>query len=179
MGTAGAPRSGRRHPSGSMPHVAPIARSRFRVTGSLATVGLAAALVAGCGGSSAAKGGAAGPSKGTGTEQPTLRPSGSLPREAGAKQGGKYYAVFLAVAGDAKDPALADAQDRAQALGYQGGVGDVNCTPGARSALNLSANGDYTAYSIFFETNDQAQSFLNAYSGKIVGTAYVTAGCLD
>ena len=40
-------------------------------------------------------------------------------------------------------------------------------------------SGDYTAYSIFFATAAQAQTFVNIYSGPIVGTAYVTAGCLD
>jgi hypothetical protein len=152
----------------------------------LATLAVVAALAVGCGGSSSGTDDGTGdnaaapsPGRSTGTEKPTARPSGSLPPEAAAKQGGKYYAVFLAVAGDAKDPALAEAQQRAAAIGYQGGVGDVNCTPGARTALNLSNSGDYTAYSIFFATAEQAQSFVNGYSGKIVGTAYVTAGCLD
>ena len=159
--------------------VTAIARPHPRVTGLLAALVLTAPLVAGCGGSSEGGGDAAGTSTSAGTEQPTLRPSGSLPPEAATKQGGKYYAVFLAVADDAKDPALAEAQEAAKKLGYQGGVGDVNCTPGARTALNLSNSGDFTAYSIFFDTAEQAQNFVNGYSGKVVGTAYVTAGCLD
>src|SRR3954468_23361915 len=113
-------------------------------------VALAAVLLAGCGGSLAPS--VSTPSKAASTEKPTARPSGSLPPEAAAKQGGKYYAVFLAVAGDANDQALADAQEQAKAIGYQGGVGDVNCTPGARTALNLSNSGDFTAFSIFFDT---------------------------
>src|SRR4051812_35732167 len=138
---------------------------------------LIAVVLAGCGGSSTPS--ASSPSKAASTERPTARPSGSLPPEAAAKPGGKYFAVFLAVAPDANDKALADAQERAKAIGYQGGVGDVNCTPGARTALNLSNSGDFTAFSIFFDTAEQAQNFVNGYSGKVVGTAYITAGCLD
>jgi hypothetical protein len=148
--------------------------------GSLAVALLTGGMLAACGGSSTSPSASASSlSRTVGTERPTARPSGSLPPEAAAKQGGKYFAVFLAVAGDVKDPSLVDAQDRAAALGYQGGVGDVNCTPGARTALNLSDSGDFTAYSIFFATTQQAQDFVNGYSGHIVGTAYVTAGCLD
>jgi hypothetical protein len=161
---------------GQAAHVNPLIATR--VWGFLAVAG----LLAGCGGSSGSVATGASPSAtphlAVGTERPTARPSGTLPPEAAATQGGKYYAVFLAVAGDANDPSLADAQSRAKALGYQGGVGELNCTPGARTALNLE-NGNYTAYSIFFMTAEQAQTFVNAYSAHIVGTAYVTAGCLD
>jgi hypothetical protein len=149
------------------------------VTRLLAAITVVAALTAGCGGSSEADQTAASSPSAAGTERPTARPSGSLPPEAAATQGGKYYAVFLAVATDVKDPSLTEAQDRARALGYEGGVGDVNCTPGARTALNLSDSGDFTAYSIFFATAQQAQDFVNAYGGHLVGTAFITAGCLD
>jgi hypothetical protein len=155
-----------------------IARPHQRLRRLLLPLVLLAGLTAGCGGSSADTSRTT-PSNEPATERPTARPSGSLPPEAAATQGGKYYAVFLAVAGDANDPSLVQAQERAKALGYQGGVGDVNCTPGARTALNLREGAAYTAYSIFFETNAQAQTFLNSYSGPVVGTAYVTAGCLD
>jgi hypothetical protein len=161
-----------------MTAVSLLSRRRDRRPGRLALLVIMTGLLAGCGGSSADRASTA-PSPRGSTERPTIRPSGSLPPEAVAKPGGKYYAVFLAVAADAKDPALVDAQEQAKALGYQGGVGDVNCTPGARTALNLNDTAAYTAYSIFFETNEQAQTFLNSFSGKVVGTAFVTAGCLD
>jgi hypothetical protein len=164
-----------------MTGVHPTARRHDRVSRLPVLLLVVAGLASGCGGSSSSGDAAASPTpaSSSGTERPTIRPSGSLPPEAAATQGGKYYAVFLAVAADAKDPSLAAAQVAANALGYQGGVGDVNCTPGARTALNLKDNAHYTAYSIFFATNQQAQDFLNSYSGKVVGTAYVTAGCLD
>jgi hypothetical protein len=152
---------------------------------------LAALLAAGCGGSSGGSAaGSTGPSPTSGassadgatgsfsTAAPTAHPSGSLPPEAAAKPGAKYYAVFLAVATDANDPALDRAEAKAKTLGYSGGVGDINCTPGARETLNLSGK-SYTAFSIFFATSSQAQDFVNGYPGTVVGTAYVTAGCLD
>jgi hypothetical protein len=150
----------------------------------LALAALTALLAGGCGGSSSPRAGATPTPTATDvsaftTVAPTAQPSGSLPPEAAAKQGGKYFAIFLAVARDAHDPALATAQQEAKAVGYSGGVGDVSCTPGAREALNLAGTAHYTAFSIFFATSQQAQDFLNAYKGKVVGTAYVTAGCLD
>ncbi|MCW2572574.1 MAG: hypothetical protein JWO88_2632 [Frankiales bacterium] len=150
----------------------------------LAVAALTAALVAGCAGSSTS--GAAPAVSGTPSElltsstaEPTTSPSGSLPPEAPAVQGGKYYAVFLAVAVDVHDEGLVSAQQRAKDFGYDGGVGDINCTPGAREQLHLNANGDYTAFSILFATSAQAKAFVDAYSGPVVGTALVTAGCLD
>ncbi|GAC1610263.1 MAG: hypothetical protein NVS3B26_16090 [Mycobacteriales bacterium] len=94
-------------------------------------------------------------------------------------QGGRYYAVFLAVATAATDDRLASARARAKALGYEGGDGDISCTPGAREQLRLSANGSFVAFSIFFATRAQAQQLAAAYGSGVVGIAYVTAGCLD
>jgi hypothetical protein len=150
----------------------------------LAVAAFTAAFVVGCGGSST--NGAAPTVSGTPSEllasstaEPTTSPSGSLPPEAPAVQGGKYYAVFLAVATDVHDEGLVSAQQKAKDFGYDGGVGDINCTPGAREQLHLNAKGDYTAFSILFATRDQAKAFVDAYSGPVVGTALVTAGCLD
>jgi hypothetical protein len=110
---------------------------------------------------------------------PTTSPSGSLPPEAPAVQGGKYYAVFLAVATDINDPGLVAAQERAKKLGYEGGTGDIGCTPGAREQLKLSSGGDYTAFSVLFATRAQAEQLAAAYGDGVVGIASVTAGCLD
>jgi hypothetical protein len=175
----------RASPIGQHATVTPTARRRHHgVAVQLFVAALTAALVGGCGGSSTS--GAAPIVSGTPSEllasstaAPTTSPSGSLPPEAPAVQGGKYYAVFLAVATDVHDAGLVSAQQRAKDLGYDGGVGDINCTPGAREQLHLNANGDYTAFSILFATSDQATAFVDAYSGPVVGTALVTAGCLD
>jgi hypothetical protein len=154
---------------------------------------LGAALIAGClascGGSS---GGPSGGSTTSPAATPAATPTGlasrnpSLPPEAAATQGEKYYAVFLAVATDVNDQTLVAAQQRAKELGYAGGVGELTCTPGAQEQLNLPATASYTAFSILFATKEQAATFVRAYNATsgpsgtdVVGTAYVTAGCLD
>src|SRR4051794_30061438 len=101
MGTAGDLGSESRPPSGRLRIVTPIVVPRVRVTEWILPVALAAVMATGCGGSSSAAGASSrAPSPEAGTSRPVGRPSGSLPPEAAAKQGGKYYAVFLAVAPD-------------------------------------------------------------------------------
>lgn len=136
--------------------------------------------LAGCGGSSAAS---VHPSplvlpSGTGVA-PSTSPRAGLPPEAAATQGSTYYAVFLAVAPTAQDDRLVQAQSRAKALGYEGGVGGIDCTPGARAQLRLAASGDYTAFSVLFATKAQADAFAGAYGSGVVGIAHVSVGCLD
>ena len=116
---------------------------------------------------------------------PSALPSSStgattgLPPESAAEQGGRYYAVFAAVAQDARDAQLVTAQQRAKALGYQGGIGELGCTAGAREQLGLPADGAYTAYSVFFDSKQRAERFVEAYGARVVGIAHITAGCLD
>ncbi len=106
-------------------------------------------------------------------------PAISFPPEIDGIQGEKYYAVFVAVKRTADDAALARVSSELEALGYQGGIGEIDCTPGAREQLQLKAQGDYFGYSLFFATKEQAQQFVDAYEGPVVGTAYITAFCLD
>lgn len=110
---------------------------------------------------------------------PSSSPIGSLPPEAAATQGGRYYALFLAVARTATDDSIAAARTRAKALGYDGGDGEIGCTPGAREQLRLSPTVNYFAYSVFFATKQQATQVARAYGKGVVGIARVTAGCLD
>jgi hypothetical protein len=107
------------------------------------------------------------------------RPTSSLPPEAVGTQGGRYFAVFIALAAEANDPKLLTAQERAQALGYSGGIGELECTKGAREQLKVPAGRPVTAYSIFFSSRDRADRFVAAYGAPVVGTAVITAGCLD
>ena len=109
----------------------------------------------------------------------SARATTSLPPESAAEQGGHYFAVFLAVAADANDPRIETAQRRAKALGYQGGSGELSCTQGAREQLKLSQDPAYTAYSIFFDSRERADRFVQAYGAPVVGIARITAGCLD
>lgn len=137
-------------------------------------------LAAACGGSSAPQPSSATPLQlPSSTAAPTASPSSGLPQEAPAVQGGKYYAVFLAVATDVQDEAIAAAQARAKKLGYEGGVGDLGCTPGAQQQLKLDPAKSYTGFSILLATKAQAQQVAAAYGDGVVGVAYVTAGCLD
>jgi hypothetical protein len=106
-------------------------------------------------------------------------PSGSLPAEAPGEQGKQYVALFLAVAPAADDPTLQAAQQRAQALGYEGGIGELFCTKGAREQLKLPADEALTAYSIFFTSKADAERVAEAYGRPVVGIASITAGCLD
>src|SRR3954471_13411469 len=168
----------------------PVTRHRpttWRRLASLAAgLGVCAGAVTSCGGSSsrdhpAAPTPTATPSalSASSTAMPTTSPSGSLPPEAPAVQGKKYYAVFLAVATDINDPGLVAAQERAKKLGYEGGAGDIGCTPGAREQLRLAATGDYTGFSVLFATKAEAEQLAAAYGEGVVGIASVTAGCLD
>ena len=102
----------------------------------------------------------------------------ALPPESAAEQGGRYFAVFLAVAADANDPRVLTAQRKAKALGYEGGIGELSCTTGAREQLKLPDDTS-TAYSIFFDSRDRADRFVRAYGYPVVGIARITAGCLD
>lgn len=142
-----------------------------------------AALVAGCstgsGGSDASPAATSLQLPSSRVVAPSVSPSAGLPPEAPAAPGTKYYAVFLAVATDAHDNSLAAAQQRAGRLGYNGGMADIDCTPGARAQLKLKAAGSYMAFSVLFATKAQAQQFVAAYPSGVVGTAYVTVDCLD
>ena len=103
----------------------------------------------------------------------------NLPPEAAAKQGGRYVAVFLVVAGTADDRRLTQAQQRAQQMGYQGGIGELGCTAGAQEQLGLPADEPLTAYSIFFTSKSDADRFVTAYGAPVAGIASISAGCLD
>ena len=153
-----------------------------RLTSVASTLVAVAAVLCGCGGSPHPAA-TASPTplvlRSSPSQAPSTSPSGTLPREAAAVQGGRYYAVFLAVASAASDDRLATARVRAKALGYEGGDGDIGCTPGAREQLRLPAMGSYVAFSVLFETRAQAQRLAAAYGSGVVGIAHVTAGCLD
>ncbi len=109
----------------------------------------------------------------------TARPAISFPPEAEAIDGGKYYGVFVSVKTSVDDPELTRVSSELEGLGYQGGVGEIDCTAGAREQLKLKSQGDYFAYSLYFATRQQAQQFVDAYEGPVVGTAFITANCLD
>ena len=92
--------------------------------------------------------------------------------------GGQYSAVYLAVARDGEDPSELDAAAAsAEQVGYTPNRG--LCEDGAREALGLDPAIAYDAVSIFFDTPELAQQFVDAYEPGVVGTARVVALCLD
>jgi hypothetical protein len=115
------------------------------------------------------------------TPGPTSEPAEhvSWPPEAQAEHGGQYWAVYLAVAHAGTDQAeLAAAHASAKSIGYQAGIGSI-CEAGATEALGLNPDISYDAVSIFFDTAAQAQEFVDLYQPGVVGTAFITAYCLD
>lgn len=102
------------------------------------------------------------------------------PSASAATHGGQYWAVFLEVAREGTEQAeLQRAYADASALGYPSGIGDVNCSQGAREQLGLDPTVSYQVVNIYFDTSEQAQQFVDLYESGVVGTAYVTAYCLD
>jgi len=109
------------------------------------------------------------------------------PASRNVEHGGQIWAVYLALSrvdasGKAEEPEqLARAEQQARAVGYEDdiGNGDLGCDVGAREALRLDPDRDYRGVSIFFDTQAQAKQFVDAYEPPVVGTARVTAYCLD
>jgi len=102
------------------------------------------------------------------------------PQEAAATHGGTAWAVFLEVVrGDGEQDALQAAVDSLRSVGYTGGVGDVDCSAGAREALGLDPALTYTAVDVLFATAEEAQQFVDLYEPGVVGTVQVTTYCLD
>ena len=106
-------------------------------------------------------------------------PDPGMPAEAEARQNGHFMAVFLAL-GDGRDAGpIQAAQRRATALGYYGGVGGLGCTRGAAEALHTGAGTGLVAYSIFFDTADQAERFAAVYGAGVLGIVPIVATCID
>jgi hypothetical protein len=102
------------------------------------------------------------------------------PAAAEATHGGQYWAVFLAVARPGTEQAeLQQAAADASALGYPAGVSDVGCSQGAHEQLGLDPTVQYQVVTIYFFERGEAQQFVDQYEPGVVGTAYVTAYCLD
>lgn len=108
------------------------------------------------------------------TEEPV-----DWPAEAAAVHGGTYWAVFLDVSRAGDTAGEQEALAALSEIGYQGGIGDIGCTAGAVEALGLDPTLGYTGVSVFFATAGDAQRFVDLYQPGVVGTARITAYCLD
>ena len=110
---------------------------------------------------------------------PSVEQPAGWPPEANAVQGGVYWAVYLELYRTGDPGGGQDALAALHELGYDGGIGGVGCDMGAAEALGLDPNGDYSGVSVFFDTADDAQRFVDLYQPGVVGTARITAYCLD
>lgn len=110
---------------------------------------------------------------------PVTTVAAAWPPEAVAEHGRQYWAVYLEVARSGTEQAeLQAALASAQSVGYGAGIGGP-CEDGAVEALGLDPGTSYEAVSVFFDTESDAQSFVDLYQPGVVGTAFVTAYCLD
>ena len=101
------------------------------------------------------------------------------PTEATAVQGGVYWAVFLDVSRAGDTAGEQEARAALSAAGYRGSGGDVGCAQGAAEALGLDPAISYTGVWVEFTTAADAQRFVDRFQPGVVGTARVTAYCLD
>ena len=114
------------------------------------------------------------------TSDGTGSSSEDWPPAAVATHGGEYWAVFLAVARPGTEAEeLQQASADASALGYPVGIADITCSSGAHEQLGLDPTVAYQVVNIYFDTQEQAQQFVDLYEPGVVGAAYVTAYCLD
>ena len=93
--------------------------------------------------------------------------------------GGSYWAVFLDVSRAGDTAGEQEAREALAAAGYRGSGGDVGCAQGASEALGLDPAIAYTGVWVEFATAAEAQRFVDLYEPGVVGTARVTAYCLD
>ena len=117
--------------------------------------------------------------KGTSTPTTTTAPKQAWPPEADG-QAGQFWAVYIAVAhsGTGQDK-LQAAQDSIHAVGYQGGRLDVACDRGASEGLHLDPMQSYEGVAVYFNSEQDARTFVDLYQPGIVGTVLITAGCND
>jgi len=73
---------------------------------------------------------------------------------------------------------FADVTAAGEALGYFVGNGELDCDQGAREGLGLG-EGAYYGASVYFTSIADAEAFVAAYDGEVVGIAVVTTFCLD
>lgn len=98
------------------------------------------------------------------------------------QQGAPVWAVYLAVANSATDPALEQAVRDAAGIGYQAVVGDIACDDGAMQALGLDEYDYWSGATLYFATRADATTFATSYTAAVKrpkGLAEVNVGCLD
>jgi hypothetical protein len=98
--------------------------------------------------------------------------------------GGDAWAVYLAVADNYEftAPELGEAQDLAEMYGIEIGTGELACDHGGAEALGLDPDEEWAAVSALFESEADAQQFVDAFEARghsVVGLGLVQTFCLD
>ncbi|HEX8498301.1 MAG TPA: hypothetical protein VF661_13975 [Actinomycetales bacterium] len=110
-------------------------------------------------------------------------PGASWPKALGEpRQGDPVWAVYLVTAGSSSDPAIEGSVQQAASVGYQAVVGDLACDQGAVEALGLDPYDLWSAATVYFPTERDANDFVASYRaevGDVAGYTRVTLGCLD
>ena len=119
------------------------------------------------------------PPVGSAPTAPTPDEPAAWPAEATAVQGGTYWAVFLDVSWAGDTAGEQEARAALSEAGYLGSSGDIGCAQGAAEALGLDPALSYTGVWVEFPTAADAQRFVDLYQPGVVGTARITAYCLD
>ena len=113
---------------------------------------------------------------------PVATPSTRLPLRSVTEpeHGGRYWAVFVAVAPH-HDPELEQAKADLSAAGYETyGAGSLDCFQGAREALGLPAAAEhYGEVDVLFADRASAERFARQLGRPVAGFAQVRTFCLD
>ena len=107
----------------------------------------------------------------------TRRP---LPTVAAPEQGGRYWAVFVAVAVAEDDPKLRQAAADLRDAGYDAhGEGSLACFQGAIQALGLPPDAEYVEVDVLFRDFATAELFVRQFGRPVEGIAEVRTFCRD
>lgn len=110
-------------------------------------------------------------------------PGASWPTALGEpRQGDPVWAVYLVTAHSTSAPAIEAAVRQAAGVGYQAVVGDLACDLGAVDALDLDRYDLWSAATLYFATEQDANEFIASYRAEVAdvaGYARITLGCLD
>lgn len=96
--------------------------------------------------------------------------------------GGQSWAVYLALADDFTAPELEEAQQLADMYGLFAGFGDLGCDQGGAEALGVDPNGEWAVASVYFDSEAEAEQFVDAFEARghtVAGVGPVQTFCLD
>jgi hypothetical protein len=119
-------------------------------------------------------------SRGDGSDDDDPTEPADPPPSTPIEHGGTYWGLYLAVAGDAEDPTLAEWVERAEGAGYTTGAGELACDDGAAAELGVPP--EWFGVAVYFASPEDAEAaseWFATNSGEPYGIARVTTYCLD